>query len=346
LGSAFSLLFGNTVQVATGTTTYSYGTGNQYQVTYTNNAGVTVNVTLGATSWTSGSNSTLTASWTYLNNGQTPNGANSAYNSLSIGNQEAFTVTTTPAYASLSITINFPGVDTITASLLGGANVNAGILKFDPSTNTYTRIPVNYVFNPYSFSTTLPAPVGGNYLLAAVNEVVQASATIGAIASIFSPALANQTWKWSVAQQDDLQIQFNSSTQNSITVTPRSHPVYPTKNINLGIWFDIDLATESATLAANISFQYTAAQLSAAAKADGSSTPNPQSLILSYYNTTTSQWTAVPTSVNANAQVVSAFTTHFSEWGLDYEGSQVSAGWIAQAQLSLIALSMLVVFLF
>jgi len=215
--------------------------------------------------------------------------------------------------------------------------VNAGVVKYDSTASVYTRVPANYVASPYSFSATLPG--AGVYLIAGVNETVEASATVGAAFKVFSPAQANQGWQGSVAAKNDLYVQFNSSTQNNITVTPKQQPSYtPITNKSLGVWWSIELDAQ-ATQQSQIKYTCTQAQLQAA----GGAAAVGSNLRLAYYDTTATAWQFINSgyTIDVNARVIVATTTHFSEWGVYY----TSASATLQAQFGAIILLMLALLL-
>jgi len=237
--------------------------------------------------------------------------------------------------------IVLPTPDAVTSDLLTQANVNAGVLKVNASTNTYTRLPVDYVHSPWMFQVTLPSPIDGQYATAAINEYVNASANV----AIKAPANCNQTFAWTVNGAIDLTIQFMSQWQNSITVTPQStppsHPPPSQKGAFVSAHWSVTLASANASQTSNVAYTYTDQMVSAAATAANDTAVSAQKLIFMYFDSAANAWTSVTTNINTNTRVASCTTTHFSDWSIYY--SAQGSGSALHAQLSLVlVLSMLV----
>jgi len=342
--------FGVATNVATGTNTFAFSTllgiCPCLNVTFTNSETTSVSVTI--TPHLASVSFFLNA-WTALNAGLSGvvNGMVQSYAALSINLDDGFTITTTPTNANVAVTVSFGAPDPgQSVSFLSQANVNAGLLKVGATATAaaYTRIPCNYVASPYSFQAMIPSPANGDYAIAAVNEQVNVSASIAA-ATVIAPAASNQTFAFTVASASgyDLQIKFQSMTQNNITVTPLANPPShsnpPTKGAWLSVYFNVTLADHTAQHSSQVTYMYTAAQVQAAASLAGAKTADATNLVW-YYALNGGAWIMENTEVSVSAQTVTCATTHFSDWGL-YYGSGSAA---LKAQLGVFAVLLLLCF--
>eukprot|EP01118_Nematostelium_gracile_P002393 TRINITY_DN12615_c0_g1_i1.p1 TRINITY_DN12615_c0_g1~~TRINITY_DN12615_c0_g1_i1.p1 ORF type:complete len:335 (+),score=107.49 TRINITY_DN12615_c0_g1_i1:16-1020(+) len=92
---------------------------------------------------------------------------------------------------------------------------------------------------------------------------------------------------------------------NEKIVTTRQLP----RNLtSVNIYFDIDLTVQT-NLNATIGYRWAANQFA-------NVTDFTRRLVWAFYNEATGQWVVVKTTIDVDLRVVSAATTHFSEWGL------------------------------
>jgi len=238
------------------------------------------------------------------------------YISLNVGGSSGYQLTSANSSANIHAVITYPADPTLAVTLAVG--IAAGVLQYNQQTDVYTRVPVSYL--PSNYVITAMWPSVGAYLSVGVTENLTVSTTVGQQASAWAAAWANQTYTWSVSQQSDLQIQFNSSSQTNITVQPLTKSDYSTSGQkSLNVWFNINLATSGVQHQSNIMYHYTEAQIQAAFNA----TVDETKLRLAWYDTSKNQWT-FPTSgysVDTNAKVVAQQTSSFSQWGVYLAGS-------------------------
>jgi len=340
--------FGLATNVVTGTNSYAFSTILNIcpclNVTFTNNDATSVSVTI--------TNHPTTVSfflntWTALNAGLSSvvTGMVQSYAALSIGFNDGFTISTNPTNANVSVMVSF-GIPDPNQGFLSQANVNAGLLKVGASAtaSAYTRIPCNYVPSPYMFQAMIPSPCNGDYAIAAVNEQVNVSASIAA-AVVIAPAACNQTFGFTIASASgyDLQIKFQSMTQNNITVTPYANPPSHTQPSKMGAWvpvyFNVTLADAQAQHNSQVTYMYTDAQVQAAASLAKAKTADATNLVW-YYALDGGAWIFENTEVSVSAKTVTCATTHFSDWGLYY----TAAGAALKAQLGVFAVLLLLCF--
>jgi len=342
--------FGLATSVATGTQSYAFSTVLNFcpclNVTFTNNEATSVSVTI--TNHLA-SVSFFLNTWTALNAGLSGVAAGmvQSYAALSIGLDDGFTISTTPTNANVAVTISF-GTPDPGQNFLSQANVNAGLLQVGASAtaSAYTRIPCNYVASPYTFQAMIPSPCNGDYAIAAINEQVNVSASIAA-AMVIAPAACNQTFAFSIASASgyDLQIKFQSMTQNNITVTPYANPPSHTQPSKMGAWvpvfFNVTLADAQAQQNSQVTYTYTNAQVQAAASLAKAKTTDATNLVW-YYALDGGAWIMENTevTVSAGGGTVTCATTHFSDWGLYYTG----AGAALKIQLGVFAVLLLLCF--
>lgn len=245
-------------------------------------------------------------------------------NALTIGGSAGYEITTSPTTATCSITITFPG---LTAAPLLAAGVKVTVLKYDETTQAALRVGTVDFSNLFVVTATLPPLTGGKgiYLVATFSESFTVSTDIGAKASAWVAAWANQTLQWSLDTAKDLLIEFNSSAQTQLTVTPLKNATY---NVSvdlkaLGVWFKVDLSV-AVSHQSTIKYHYTDAQIQAAFGAN----VDAKDLRLAYYDTTQNNWVFPSSgySVDTEAKIVAQVTNHFSEWGVYVKGANAAAG--------------------
>jgi len=211
------------------------GVGPFISMSITNSETTSVSV---AVTWQLFATSFLTSDFALLNSGLANMGANmvQSYAALSFVFQAGFTISTTPTNAMVSAVVMFPSPDAITASLLQQTNVDAGVVKYDSTTQAYVRVPCKYVQSPYEFEATL-APISGQYAITAINQQVTVS-TSAMIATVVAPANSNQTFGFAVVSTTapDLKIKFQSSSQTNITCTPLMTPPQHSAPSVKGAW--------------------------------------------------------------------------------------------------------------
>jgi len=343
-----NIVFGTAATIQPGTSVYAYstlviGVGPFFTVTFTNSETVNVSVTITAQTYASG---LFAADFTFLNNGLSNIGTSmvQSYLDISILLQSGFIIQTTPANANVALTISFPNPDGgLTATLLAQAYVNAGVLKVNSTAQAYMRVPCVYTKSPYTFSATLPSPIMGTYAIVAINENVTVSTNIVA-SSVVAPANCNQTFQFAIVGEisTDLQITFQSMSQNQITVTPlNSPPSHAAPSVN-GAWmaayWSVTLSNAQATHNSKVVYTYTASQLSATAALANVTTADATQLAI-YWADQGQAWTKATTTVDVSLRTASCWTTHFSDWSVYYQHNGAGA---VKAQLSvLVALLLL-----
>jgi hypothetical protein len=269
----------------------------------------------------------------------------SGYNALliggvaGVGGSAGYSLTCTSTTAMINAYVRFPVLDATVYALLV-AGVDAGVVQFNSQTNVLTRIStVNYV--PSTFTLSVQLPSTGIYLIAAVTENFVVDATVGAQAAVWVPAWANQTYAWSVKAQQDLWIQFMSNMQNTITVQPLTESQYnATETLTaLRVWFNVNLATSSASHNSVIKYKYTDDQLTAV----GLEAASASKLRLCWYDSAAAMW-KVPSSggsVDTNTKIVTQSTTSFSQWGVYYDKNKSASLRVQALSFAVIVLTVI-----
>jgi len=344
------IAFGVSTNVAVGTSSYSYsliqGLGPFFNVTFTNSESASVSVTVTSQLYAS---TFFDAAFSLVNSGlATISGSVQSYLALSFDLQAGFSISTTPSNANVGLTVGFPTPDALSVPFLQEANVNAGLLKIDSTNSVYTRIPCNYVQSPYTFVAMIPAPCQGSYAISAVNEQVSVSTSV-AVATAFAPAHSNQTFGFAVTSTSapDLQINFQSASQNNITVTPLStqpsHPAPTAKGAFVNAYWSVTLSSAQAAHTSQVTYSYTDNQVKAAATAANVTTADAAKLVYVWADQA-GAWTTAATSVSVSAHTATCTTTHFSDWSLYYQAGS-SIGSTLKVQLSVMAFLMLGLYL-
>jgi len=319
------------------------GVGPFISMSITNSETTSVSVTV---TWQLFATSFLTSDFALLNSGLANIGASvQSYAALSFLLQAGFTISTTPTNAMVSAVVMFPSPDAITANLLQQTNVNAGVLRYDSTTQAYFSVPCKYVQSPYEFEATL-SPLAGQYAITAINQQVTVS-TSAMIATVVAPANSNQTFGFAVVSTTapDLKIKFQSSSQTNITCTPLMTPPQHSAPSQKGAWvnayWNIKLSNTQAQHMSTVTYWYTDAQVQAAAQAVNVTTADATMLAL-YWADQGGAWMKADTTVDVSAKAATCMTTHFSDWSIYYKAS----GAAIKAQMGvLVTLIMLALYL-
>jgi hypothetical protein len=255
-------------------------------------------------------------------------GGSSFATSLAVG----FTLSASNGATLTTPTLTTPELDATLAAAITG-NVNAAVLKFDTSLNTFVRIKLDsYTVSSKKIVVTLPG--AGTYVIVGVNEVV--SLNYAVVAPIF--ASANRTYNYG----SEFAVKVATSSSNSLTVIKSSSTTKPsnlTLGVALNIFFQITLATANPH-ESELRYTYTDAQLIAA----GLAASGASRLKFAYYSDAQAKWIAPPgaASVDTTAKVIIQSTTTFSEWGVYYEnscGSLRASVWVVMGAIVLPMLS-------
>jgi len=256
--------------------------------------------------------------------------SNAGFTALSIGTASGLQFTSANSAARIQAVVTYPPVDIVTWTSIILSGTVLGVVKYDVTAGVFTNHPgVTNTSNNAPIVITAPWPSTGVYLTAGIKQNIVVSTSVLTQGTAWVAAWANQSYAWSVNQAQDLWIQFNSSSQTTITVTPTANVTYPPPSNYkpLSVWFYVQLGSQ-VSHQSTIKYQYTAAQVQAAYGANF----DASKLRLAWYDTSKNQWTfpSSGASVDTTNMLIIQQTTSFSQWGV-YASTGGSSGSGAKA---------------
>lgn len=236
------------------------------------------------------------------------------YSALTLFAAVGFSITLGNGASLISANLTTGGLDAAALQAIN-ASGRVGCLEFTANSRSYQDISIS------SFSLaqgiTIPIPEAGTYIFTAVKLNAATPNFYGRIKKLLANVKTAVAYATNFTSNFVVEVTANANADLNVTFyssNPAPKPA-PSNFVPLGVYWDIS-ASGSASVNAVLNFTYTAQQLAAA----GIATAN--NLRFAFYNTVTSTWEVISGfSVDANLQVVSQTTTHFSQWGV-YSYSQ------------------------
>jgi hypothetical protein len=201
---------------------------------------------------------------------------------------------------------------TITGIINGGGQV--GFLQFDPVSKWYNIL---YPITTTATTITVPVTLPGNYSISSAVSGANVPTFFNYARQIAANVQTVLTFPQNITVQSIL-----SSASSLTAVYHLSNPVSVNPPGYIGItWFDLDLSSVPSTIQSTITYGYNITQLTLAG------VPDPNNLVLGFFNTTSLQWVFPPGGVvNLSKQTVAVPTVHFSTWAAYSSTSSSSSG--------------------